>query len=180
MNILCGTALENLAIKAGAIIPAHYRVRGEFIYRYEIGEGVFKIPGSGYMVETKVVFAPRSEYPKNDFLEFSLVARQSFPHNRAVKIQTLQQPSDGAVYADSSDFATARFLSGRNMFIVTAQSLDGLVEIACTMQTEDFHVWAAEMAAEMAVGNRGSAAIDALGFNARQTPWSISILRDNR
>ena len=100
------------------------------------------------------------------------------PELRPFWVQTLQQPAEGTVYAHSSDHATARYLPGRNVVVVEAESLDGLRKAAAIMQVADFHEWAASHAANMTAGRRGVEAFDSLFVP--DCPWVVTVLRDDR
>ena len=112
-------------------------------------------------------------------VDFPTITRADrLPELRPFWVQTLQQPAEGTVYAHSSDHATARYLPGRNVVVVEAESLDGLRKAAAVMQVADFHAWAASHAANMAAGLRGCEAFDSLVTPG--SPWVVTILRDDR
>ena len=100
------------------------------------------------------------------------------PELRPFAVQTLQQPAAGTVYAHGSDYASARYLPGRNVVIVEAESLDGLRKASAIMQVADFHAWAASHAANMAAGLRGCEAFDSLCVG--DCPWVVEVVRDDR
>ncbi len=100
------------------------------------------------------------------------------PRLHAFRVQTLQQPAGGTVYMHGSDHATARYLPGRNVVVVEAESLDGSRKAAAVMQVGDFHEWAASHAANMTAGLRGVEAFESLV--APGSPWVVTMLRDDR
>jgi len=112
-------------------------------------------------------------------LSFELVRWPRLRGLHAFSVQTLQQPAEGTVYVHGSDHVKARYLPGRNVVIVEAESLDGLRKAAAVMQVADFHAWAASHAANMAAGLRGWEAFDSL-YVGSDCPWVVTILRDDR
>jgi len=125
---------------------------------------------SGYTVKVSV---------SNDQLTFELVGWPRLKGLYPFRVQTLQQTEGGAVYVHGSDYAVARYLPGRNVVIVEAESLDGLRKAAATMQAADFHAWAASHAANMAAGLRGLEALDSLCVGP-DCPWVVRVVRDDR
>lgn len=182
------SSFELLAKKAGVISEAgsyrlHQNHGGDFVRRLSIiGSGIAEF--SGYAIKASVISGrtgnPDALHVADDQLSFELVKTPRLPELRPFRVQTMQQPADGTVYAYSSDYATARFLPGRNVVIVEAESLDGLRAAVATMQVADFHAWAAEHAANMAAGRRGWEAFDSLHPESRGCPWVTKVTRDDR
>jgi hypothetical protein len=182
--------VEKLALRANVVSEAgsywlHENRGGDFVRRLATANnGVIEF--SGYAAKAIVACGckgnPDALRVNDDQLSFELTRWPRLQGLRPFRVQTMQQPSEGTVYTYGSDFATARFLPGRNVVIVEAESLDGLRKAAAIMQVTDFHLWAASHAANMAAGLRGWEAFDSLcvDFRPADCPWVITVLRDDR
>ena len=185
MKMFC-EGIEKLAIAAGIVSEAgSYRLHesrgGEFIRRLTVCNGGV-VEFSGYAAKATVSSGrkgnPDALRVDDDQLSFELVKWPRLPRLHAFSVQTLQQVAEGTVYMHGADYASARYLPGRNVVIVEAFSLDGLRMIAATMQVKDFHAWAAAHAANMAAGLRGWEALDSLCVG--DCPWVVKVVRDDR
>ena len=142
-------------------------------------DGVEKLAIAAGVVSGGVIqFSGYAVRVDDDQLTFELVGWPRLPELHAFSVQTLQQPAEGTVYVHGSDHATARYLPGRNVVIVEAESLDGLRKVAATMQVADFHAWASAHAANMTAGLRGWGAFDSLCVG--DCPWVVRVVRDDR
>lgn len=100
---------------------------------------------------------------------------------RRTWIQTLFQPTAGAVYAHQSDGFFATFLPGRNVIIIEAAALDGLQAIKKVCQPADFHAAVAKFPGKNEPGMMGIFGRGIEGFDAaNDLPGVVVEHIDNR